>query len=210
MLVEAAQVVQTLDGLPVEAATGQGGEGGPFRGQTGRQVGGQFTTIGEVQGTPALHQEQGGLVLGLRAEIRHAQGPGDHVPGEGHELVSTRRRTGIAGGAHHPVRMAIERIEQAAPEKDAITDLVAVGPGALGVADGVEQGPALGRDGEDAGGGRQRRQHRHLGGGYPDLGTQLPGTGRFNGPGRTCQAQAEAGDGKDKVTALQVGQEKGS
>lgn len=194
--------------MPIEAATGQGWEGGPLRGQTGRQVGAQLTTVGQVQGAPALHQKQGCLVLGLGAEIRDAHGAGDHVPGEGHELVGTCRRTGVTGGAHHPVGMAVEGIEQAAAEEDAVTNLLAVGPGPFGVADRVEQGPALRGDGENPWRGRQRRHHRDPGGGHTGLRTQLPGARGLRGTGWARKAQASKGE--EKVTALKVRQEKRS
>ena len=49
---------------------------------------------------------------------------------------------------------------QAATEHHAVTDVVAVGPGALGVANGVQQGAPLRRDRVEPGG---RRGQKHLG-----------------------------------------------
>ena len=163
-----------------------------------------------MQGTATLDQEQGGLVLGLGTEIIDAEGPGDHVPGEGHELVGPGGGTGVAGRAHDAVGMALEGVEQAAAEEDPVADLMAVGPGALGVADRVQEGATLGGDGEDPGRGRQGCEHRDPRGGRRSGDAGPPGLGALGGPGRPGQAQTQSGEGEKQGGALKVRQEERS
>lgn len=73
VLVKTLQVGKTTHGLAVVAAAAQGREGGPFRGQASRQAAGETAPIGQVEGPAALDEQQGGLVLLLRAEGLQAE-----------------------------------------------------------------------------------------------------------------------------------------
>ena len=146
LLIEGLQGRVALDRLAVIAVASQGRERGPFGSELGGKLRGELSAISQSEGTAALNQKDGGLVLNMGAKPSQAQFLAGHGPSEGHELVSPGGGAGIATGIDHPVRMAIHSAHQATAKHHAVAQILTAGPGAFGEANRVQQGAALRRD----------------------------------------------------------------